>query len=323
MESNTYPQCDQHAVVPPEQEPPKRIGKFRASWLLTKQSFALLWADKEMLFFPLLACFASLIFTGLLITFLIFNLDLIERLSEEQVMIADYVVLFISYVASAFFVTFSGVGVASIVHGRVSGRDLTFGDGFSAAAAKVGTIFMWSLISATVGIILKLIERQKVLGRILAAVLGVAWALMTYFVIPIIALERVSAWQGTKLSASTFRRMWGEVLVTNFGIGLFFTLVFVLEIIAFFGLMVAVFSAPDPSFLAVIGLAVAFFLTLFVTALISTTIDAILKVALYLYARDGVVPQAFSPELIIGMVKAKKPPASMSTAPTSHSSVLS
>jgi hypothetical protein len=296
------------------------MGRFRASWLLTKQSFALLWADKEMLLFPLLSGVASLLFAGLMVVVLVLGFDLIERLDAQELTVLDYLLAFVAYASSAFFVTFSGVGVATIAAGRVSGHDLTFGDGFSAALNRAGTIFTWSLISATVGIILKYIQRQKLLGRILAAVLGAAWNLMTYFVVPVIALEQRSAWGSTRRSVEVFKAMWGEVLITNFGIGLFFVLVYVLELSALFGLAVLLFSSGIPGIVTVVLFAAFALAVLFLTALVANTLDAILKVALYLYARDGVVPSAFTPELIEGMVRRDPNYAAQRAPSTPHSS---
>jgi hypothetical protein len=45
-------------------------------------------------------------------------------------------------------------------------------------------------MSATVGIILHLIERRAgILGRIATSFIGIAWSLATFFVVPVLILE--------------------------------------------------------------------------------------------------------------------------------------
>ena len=66
---------------------------------------------------------------------------------------------------------------------RLEGKDPTVADGFRAAFNRLHNIFGWALVSATVGLILRIIEdRSEKIGRIVSGLLGMAWTADTIFV---------------------------------------------------------------------------------------------------------------------------------------------
>ena len=68
----------------------------------------------------------------------------------------------------------------------------------------------WALVSATVGIILHLIERRAgFLGRIATALVGGVWSLVTFFVVPVLVLEDKGVVDSVKESVSLIRRRPG------------------------------------------------------------------------------------------------------------------
>src|SRR5205814_4165376 len=92
-------------------------------------------------------------------------------------------------------------------------------DGFKMAMARLPQIFAWALVSATVGVLLKVIEslNDKV-GEFVASLLGTAWSIMTYFVVPVLVVEKVGPMQAVSRSVSLLKRTWGEALVGRMGI---------------------------------------------------------------------------------------------------------
>ena len=71
------------------------------------------------------------------------------------------------------------------------------------------------------------------MGQFVAGLLGMAWSITTYFVIPVLVVEKKNPFEAMKRSVGILRKTWGESLVANFGIGL---IVFLL-IIPIFGLI--------------------------------------------------------------------------------------
>lgn len=286
----------------------KRLGKFKASKLLFFQSLNLLRKDKEIVLFPVISAVASTVLLALFVGSL-WLAGIVGTKGEEVVMNNDglfYGALFIFYVISYFIVTYFRVGLTAVVYERINGRDIDFKAGMSKAAKISGKIFVWSLLSATVGLILQIIsDRSKWLGKLVAGLFGAAWGLMTFFIAPTLLLDDVSVWQSVKNSGNIFRQTWGETLITNVSLGLvsFVAIISSLVVYAILGVAFASAGFGVAGFLVICVLAV---LTVMAIAILSSCLSEIFKVALYSYARFGIIAEGFSPELIIGAVKEDK-----------------
>jgi hypothetical protein len=273
--------------------------------MIVRESWELLKKDKEIMWFPVLSSIASIIAFVVLGAMFFFaslggEITDLDRLAEEGTTPIGYAVLLIFYVTMFFITNFFTAGIFIIAHGRFTGRDLTFSDGLNGAMENSGKIFVWSLISATVGIVLGMIsDRSKLLGKLVAVLLGAPWAIMTYFSLPAIVIGKKSIGESFKESASVIRKTWGETIVVNFGVGLFFAL------LTFFGIAFIIGVAfLIPSFSVLFGMLALFIVYVIGLSIISSTLGAIFKLALYEYATTGRIPQGFSPALIQHAVRA-------------------
>jgi hypothetical protein len=89
------------------------------------------------------------------------------------------------------------------------------------ALERLPKLFGWAVITTIVGTILRAIEqRSGTLGRIVINIVGMAWAVTTFLVIPVIIIENSGAVTSTKRSVELFRHTWGENLSTQVGFGL-------------------------------------------------------------------------------------------------------
>jgi hypothetical protein len=74
-----------------------------------------------------------------------------------------------------------------------------------------------------VGVILRVLQQLPgiggIIGSITSLVGSLAWGLATFFVLPVLVMERRSALGSVKRSASVFRERWGETVVADIGIG--------------------------------------------------------------------------------------------------------
>lgn len=272
------------------------MGKFKTSRMIASQSWSLLKQDKEMVFFPILSAVTSLLFFALLsyIFYVNFYLTNIKGAEVDQVV---YLFLIIYYVVAFFIVDFFQSGIFVLVHARFSGQNLSFLDGISISFKKIWKILIWSLISATVGIILDIIsDNFKIVGRIVAAILGAGWNIMTYFSLPSLIIGDTTITESFKESARLIRKVWGETFIVNVGAGLFFS-----GIILFAFLIGIIISIAIPALIfACIFLFIVLLVLIFI---ISSTLDSIFKLVIYEYARTGVVPNGFSLELIKSAIK--------------------
>jgi hypothetical protein len=151
----------------------------------------------------------------------------------------------------------------------------------------------WALVSATVGLVLRMIEdRSAKIGQIVAGLLGMAWTVVSFLVVPILVIENKGPIAALKDSTTLLKKTWGEQLVSNFSFGMIF---FLLGIPAFGLILLGILLGNTLAMVACIALAVVY---LIVLALVQSALQAIFQTALYLYARDGRVPDGFRAEVL-------------------------
>ena len=286
---------------------PQKIGKFKASRMLVGESFNILKHDRELAWFPVLSAMTSTVVLVIFAVAVFFSpiseyIQVLGSENNQQLNAVGYIVLFVYYLLAFFITNYFLAGIYTIVHGRFGGKDLSFKDGIANANKHIVRIFTWSLISATVGIVLQIIsDKSKIIGKIVSAIFGAAWAILTYFSLPSLVIGERSIKESFKESASVIRKTWGETIIVNFGVGLFFGLVTMLVIVIMIG--VAILMPVTETFI-VLGVLLAIYII--ALSIVSSTLGSIIKCALYEYATTGAVPQGFTPELIKGSVKARK-----------------
>jgi len=85
---------------------------------------------------------------------------------------------------------------------------------------RLGAIVAWSLVNCTVSLVVRTVgEHFGSVGRVIESVLGLAWSLTTYLVLPLLAVERESVPGAFRRSQDLFRRTWGTNITASLGIG--------------------------------------------------------------------------------------------------------
>jgi hypothetical protein len=190
-------------------------------------------------------------------------------------------------------IVFFNVAPVGVANSRLMGGTWTFRDGLELAWERKGTILQWALVAATVGVILRTLEeRLGLIGRIIMKIIGIAWALACYFVVPVLAFEGLSPIQAVKRSSKLFRDTWGEKVIGGFSLSLVST---VLMLPAIGMVIVAMFLGGINGLL--FGLALMFLYFLLLSVMMSA-VGGIFNAALYRYACFKQVPPAFSQDLI-------------------------
>lgn len=260
-----------------------------ASWNILKQ-------DKEMLLFPVFAAVSELlVLASFAIPIFFTGLAQVPENPTTAQQVAYAAVLFLFYFSNYFVVIFFNAAVVACACKRMAGGDPTVGDGLRAAFNRLPLIAGWALVSATVGMILRMIEeRSNTIGRIVAGLLGMAWSLVSFFVVPILVIERISPIEAVKESGRLLRHTWGEQLIGHFSFGLIFFLL-TLPLLLLIPLAIVSQNAVVAA-LCLATLAVGVMLL----AIIQSTLQTIFQAALYLYARKGIVPAGFEPGLLQG-----------------------
>jgi len=280
------------------------VGRIKAGWLLFTEAFRFMWADKEMLWVPIISFFMNIFLLGLVIAGLLFAaVTLSEEFIDEYPV--GYAFIFLIYVVGAFTLAFTQAAIAHMVYVRAHGGDATLGEGLKKALSHWWGLLAWSIITSTVGLILRIIsERSKLLGNLVALFLGAAWGILTYFVVPAIVIDNHGPFPSIKKSAQTFKATWGEALVSNISFGLIFLLAHLLVILSLGSIVV--FGIVLEFLPLIIFAAVLFVVWIFVFALVSSSVAAVIRTLLYIYASEGTIPQNFNRELLEKMLAGKR-----------------
>ena len=188
----------------------------RNSMDLAASSWAVLKADKELLLLPLISTTASLITAASFFLPIVTQEGGLDNLggSSFLLMIPVYFIL-------AFITIFFNAALISAAHERLEGGDPTIGSALRGAGRRAGKILSWALISATVSVVLSLIEeRLGFIGSIVVALLEVAWTVVTFLVLPIIVIEDLASGDAVRKSGKLLRSTWGENLTAQAGMGM-------------------------------------------------------------------------------------------------------
>jgi hypothetical protein len=277
-----------------------RIGRIRASVLLLKETFRFLSADKEMLAIPIVALAVQLFFLGV-VTLILFSTGMLSGVEQNETMTnpAEFATVFLWYIVSAFMLAWTQAAIAHTVYVRAHGGNATLGEAMHVAFQNWSALLLWSVITSTVGILLRAIaERSQLLMRIVTAIIGTAWSVLTYFVVPSIVIGKRPAFAAIRDSGSVFKQTWGETLVTNVSFSLVFTLAFIAYGIVLIGLGFLLGSNIG----SLLFLGILAILGIVVLALMSATLGSILRTLLYIYASEQVAPQNFNKELLSQML---------------------
>ncbi|MCA9568402.1 MAG: hypothetical protein KC656_11190 [Myxococcales bacterium] len=268
------------------------------SWALGQTTFSVMRRDPEMLAFPVLSAFFSILLVAAFLVPTVF-LDVLasgDGVASLSFGALEMVLAFVLYFALAFLSTFFNVCVVYTAKTRFEGGNATFFEAVSFAVSRTPRIVSWSVVAATIGLLLRqldsLAERDGIPGLvfgILRGLLGFAWSLVQLFVVPVMVYEDVGPIEAMKRSAATLRETWGESLARHFGLGLLQFLT-VLPIVGLFIGSVMLMGTALPVGLAGLALSALVFvvwLTFFNVA------NTVFNTALYHYASTGEAPEGF------------------------------
>lgn len=248
------------------------------------ESFAVLRKDKKLVLFPILSGLSTLAVAAMYFLPL-FHLGVLEQYRAYRTVDPTvYAWLFLWYCTNYFVVIFFNCALAACAQIRFSGGEPTLGAGMSQAGWKIPSILMWSVVASTVGVILQVIQdRSSWIGKIVSGLMGIAWAMATYLIVPVLIFEEDGVFGSIQRSSALLRNTWGEQIVSGFGFA------WPSLILAIPGILLGLigYRLHPLGFL----IAVPYFLLL---SAVMSAVRGIFVVALYRYATGGEVPDGFS-----------------------------
>ena len=188
-----------------------------------------------------------------------------------------------------FIIVFFNSALVSAALERLRGGAPNVKSGLSHAVKHIHHIFFWSIIVTIVAILIAAIRGDRrdnsIFRQIFASLIQAGWAMMTFFVVPIIVSENLGPISAIKRSTSLFKQTWGDQVVANFGFGIFQLFAVMLGVVIgwFFGLFSPIFGIIVGGLLSAMSVAVIY------------TLEGIYKAALYEFAL-GEKPLEFQQE---------------------------
>lgn len=279
-------------------------GRFSRSLELARASWSVVQADKELMWFPVMSFIALVLILGSVAAPVVVLGGLGPETAAEPSPVSWLGVLafyVLAYFIGLFFNT-ALVGAAMI---RLDGGNPTVGDGLRIAWSRVGRIFGYACIAATVGMFLRALEdRVGWIGTIIVKLIGVAWALATFLVVPVLVTRDIGPVDAVKESAVLLKETWGENIIGNVGLSFAFG-------VAYFGLLVlfgvAIGLAIQANLPAVIAaLVLVGVVSFLLLATLQATMQGVYSAALYRHAtHSGTQVPGFGPGLLEAAFKPK------------------
>lgn len=232
-------------------------------WKISMTSLKVLREHKQLIIFPILSGISLVLILGSFFTIILagagWNMDNVQERDGNTL---GYVFLFLYYLVNYFVVVFFNMALVHCTHLYFKGEEVSVEAGIRFSLSRIGAIFAWSMFAATIGMILRLLsENLGTIGKIIIGLIGIAWSVATFFVVPVIAYENLGPIDAFKRSADMMRQKWGERIGAGFSFGLMSFIGFLVAGLGLF-LLGAMFNP-------IIGVVLALLGVLLVSAIVS------------------------------------------------------
>jgi len=257
------------------------VGGLQNSIALAKGSWGVLREDRKLMWLPALSGVAMLVVA---LAFFGPVALIVDNGSGDSSKPIAWILGAIGYLTITYVLVFFNAALVFAADKRLRGEEVTIGEAVHAAGARAHVLLPWAVLSATVSVALRALEeRFGILGRIVGSLIGLAWSLVTFLVLPVLVIEQLGPIQAVKRSAELFKRTWGENVMVNAGIGL------VALVATLVGALPCVLLIAIGGPIAIIGI-IALVAWVIAVQIVAAALTGILQMALYRFAVDGTVP---------------------------------
>lgn len=277
-------------------------GSWSESRVITQKCWAIVRADRTLALFPVM----SLVVTG--IALLVFGAIGVTLLAADAT-VAGWIVLIVGLFVMQACLTFVAAGLVSAADTVLAGGDATVGAAFRSASGHLGALLRWSVIQSIMAVLVGLLRgngnggaAQLILRNVVAAAAGLAWDVITLFVLPFIVLGSHGTIDAIKASAGVVRRHWGTQIAGGLRIGGRLALFFFLPAILLFVAAGFLFNISSVLAGACITLGIVLFI---IGGMLGGLLRAVFSVALYHYVQEGEVLASFTEGELQGAVRVR------------------
>lgn len=206
----TYGEFESHEPIRPRSTAPTGRAILSASW-------ALLVEDKQMFWLPIISAVSSLIAAVVLFVPGYF----LGRQFHSTQHVGFYVGGALASFGASVVAIYFQAALTTAAYARAEGGTPTVGSALAATWQVKGEVLSWAVVTTTVGLAIRALEeRLGWLGKLLGVLGGLAWAVATFLVVPVVVAEGLGPVEAVKRSAQLLRDTWGTSLRTTLRFGL-------------------------------------------------------------------------------------------------------
>jgi hypothetical protein len=192
------------------------FARIRQGWELTKKAWSVIRSNPRLAKLPLIGGILALIAA---VVFAVPGIILASS-DSDATRITGYVLIAVGSYLASFIVIYYNVILAAAANDALEGREPDLAAAKSIARHRIPVIASWALLSAIVSVIFSILrDRGGQVGRIAASLGSTIWGLITFLVVPILALEGLGPIAAVKRSTSLFKQRWGQQVTGNLVIG--------------------------------------------------------------------------------------------------------
>jgi hypothetical protein len=277
------------------------MGKFARTWRLMGASWQLLVQDKRLVVFPLVSGIALAAVIGLFaVPMFVAMGGPVHAAAQWHASPQMYLAMFVFYFLAYFVIIFFNAGLIACVLKQMDGEQPTIGYGLAFAWQRLPQICGWALLASSVGMLLRMLEdRVGFIGKLIVGLLGMAWSVTSFLVVPVLVVEGSGPIESYRRSVEMLKRTWGEQIIGNVSFGLIFALFGILPAILLF----TVAAKFGPAALLAAGAVLVVWLI--ALGLVQSTLQTIYQAAIYRYAANGEAPPGFDGGMIAAAFREK------------------
>jgi hypothetical protein len=190
--------------------------------------------------------------------------------------------------ASTFVGVYFNVALVFAANEQIEGRTISVPQALSMAWSRRRAIFSWALVAALVGVVIQVVEnRLGLVGRLLGILGGLAWAVATFLVVPVLAFEDLGPIDALKQSSHLTKTTFGTIArgALRFGVLMLGWTLLAIAVLCV-GAVVALSGMP----LLGVPVAVLGVVGLFVVVMYLAAAGMYMRTILYRYATNQALP---------------------------------
>lgn len=279
-------------------------GRIARSFRLLGQSWEFLRERPRLMIIPVISAVATTI--GALVIFA----PILVLTHEASFKVSFFIATAVTLFPFTFVATYLNVAFLGMVQDHMHGREPTVRSGLALARSRLRPIAAWSLLATGVGVVISALQHLPFgagewVARVVSWLGGLAWALATFFVVPVLALHGPGAHESVRRSARTFRDRWGETLIGDVGLSAAFAIITIPACMTGAAGAIALDEGAHGLGIMLIGISILIACPLIA---LQTALTELFSLVLYREATDGVIVGPYSEDDLRRSFEKRKPP---------------